>query len=122
MNTMLYVSLFLFTLISFILPIIYWRSKKNINFFISIPMTMIAYIFGGMYFIDKAKKEYGIDDSTMEFCAIILLLGTIVYILCFTVGANKKGIISNTLIKIIDFLWTDRRDLKKYIRAGEIFA
>lgn len=123
MQLSLYVAILLFTSVSFLLPILFWKSKKNIDFFIGLPMTIIAYIGGGLYFIDNAKKVYGIDDYTMEFYAIIMLIGTMVYLVFYTIGVSRNNYVSKKILNFISFFWTQDRDLSySYIRAGEFLA
>lgn len=123
MQLILYISIALFISVYSLLPFLFWKSKKNIDFFIGLPMTFIVYIGGGLYFIDSAKKIYGIEDDTMEFYAMILLIGTVIYLVFYTIGVSKNNYFNKKIFKFISFFWTQDRDLShNYIRAGEFLA
>ncbi len=101
MGSYLYISILLYFGTELFLPILLWPSKRNTNFFISLPAYIVAYFGGSLYLIDWARMEYGIENDVQEFYAIILLLGTFLYLICFILGFFQK----NYIYKILDQLY-----------------
>lgn len=98
------------------LPIILWRSKRNIDFFQGIPFNIIAYFGGSLYFIDFAKENYSVKDDILEFYTIILLISTVVFIVCYIWGFFSKGYIFRKIKSI--YLFFDTDNIEKICHTG----
>lgn len=98
------------------LPIILWRSKKNIAFFQGIPFNIIAYFGGSLYFIDFAKENYSVKDDILEFYTIILLISTVVFIACYIWGFFSKGYVFRKIKSI--YLFFDTDNIEKICHIG----
>lgn len=104
MDDFLYMAMFIYTIITLLLPIILWPSRKNTGFYQAIPPALLAYIGGGMYFINEAKEQHGISADTEEIYTYILLLGSISYALSFMVGFHATNSVKNILKKVLYFM------------------
>lgn len=116
----LYISIITYYCTVGILPITLWRSKKNISFFQGFPFICTAYILGGFYFIDIARKEYSVDAATEESFAYILLLGTISHLLGYIIGFYSKGYLYKKIETFL--LFSTSIKIEKILKVGRSIA
>lgn len=116
MDLYLYIAIIFYFGTILFLPFILWNSKKNIVFFQTLPFSMIAYFFGGIYFINYSKENYGVKDDILEFYTIILLVSTIIFIIFYIWGFFSKGYILKKIKGI--YLYFDTNNIDKVSLAG----
>ena len=115
MDELLYITIVLYTLTQLLLPILLWPSRKNTGFYQSIPPTLIAYIFGGIFFINNAEKQLGVGVDTEEVYIYILLLGCVSNVISYTIGFYTTNNIKSALKRMLMFLVNNNIcSVKKY--------
>lgn len=73
------------------LPLLLWRSRKNVAAVLKIPLFLIAYFGGAFYFVDLAGANYGVDRESQDLYAALMLSGTVIFLLAYVYGFAAKG-------------------------------
>jgi hypothetical protein len=98
---MTYSSIIVYYGVVSLLPLFLWFDSRNIIFLLGIPFFIIAYLFGGYYFIDLAISKYGISLSTLEFYRNVLLSSAIVTSLSMFLGFHSGKNLVADIFKIL---------------------
>lgn len=90
--------------VQFLLPLILWRSPRNIVFILQIPMFLTAYPGGVFFLMDEVVSELDIPPENIFYLIMLLSLGTYFYVLTYIYNFKKSSKVEKWAINKVNYI------------------
>lgn len=96
MFTIIYI---LFFIIRWIIPWIIWPNKRNILSITSLPILVLTYIIGSIYYVNREKTLLNITvtDNTIKIISCVFILSTLTWVIGFFLSYVKENKSTNSI-------------------------